>query len=303
MISQFVRGAAAHRAGLLAACLALVCGMQLVGAGKSPMRVLKYDPAAEKMDLFAAIDAGALSLRIVAHDSKGGNVFFENLSDKPLSINLPAAVAMVQILKQNGNGFFNNQPGGNLNGNSSGLSNVMGGQQGGSAQSLGSGFGQPGNNNGNNNGFAVGNNANAAPGANVGIGFFSIPADRVAQVPFQSVCLNYGKPDPSPRMTYKSVPVESYTQDKVLRETLRMFGRGRHDQTVAQAAAWHLTDKLSWNELAQIKKFTIPGVFTSQVPIFSKSQLKAAQELVSLATKRVAESAKEEAAADAVPKL
>ncbi|MDB5337155.1 MAG: hypothetical protein JWN70_2774 [Planctomycetaceae bacterium] len=280
MISQIVRGAAARRAGLLVACLAVVCGTQLVGAGKSPMRILKYDPAAEKMDLFAALDAGAVTLRVVAHDSEGGNVYIENLSGKPLTVNLPEAVAMVQVLKQ---GFFgNNQPGG-ANGNANGLSSAGGGSgQSGGAQSLGSGFGQQNNNNG-----AVGsNNGNAVPNGIPGVGIFSIPAERVAQVPFRSVCLNYGKPDPSPRMTYKVVPLENYSSNAVLQETVRIFGRGGLDRTVAQAATWHLTDKLSWNDLANIKKYTLPGVYTSQVPIFSTSELETAQKLVEQATKQ-----------------
>ena len=292
MISQFVRGAGARRAGLLVACLAMTGVTQLVGAGKSPMRILKYDPTAEKMELFAAIDAGALSVRIVAHDSEGGNVYFENLSGKPLTVNLPDAVAMVQVLKQ---GFFNNnQNGGNSNGvnGNSGFSNVSGGGQQGGAQSLGSGFGQQ-SNNGNNNG-------NNIPGG-IGNNFFSIPPERVAQVPFKSVCLNYGKPDPSPRMTYKPVPIETYSQDKVLQETVRIFGRGGMDRTVAQAAAWHQTDKLSWNDLASIKKYTLPGVYSSQVPIFSMSQLKAAQELVTKATKQAKERPEVEPKSNSTP--
>ncbi|MES2791538.1 MAG: hypothetical protein V4719_18110 [Planctomycetota bacterium] len=286
MISHMARGAAVRHTGLLATCFALFCVTQLVGAGKSPMKVLKYDPAAEKMDLFAAIEAKALSVRIVAHDAEGGNVFFENLSGKPLTVELPEAVAMTQVLRQVGNGFFGNPPAGNgQNGSSSGFSNVMGGGQQGGAQSLGSGFNQQ-----STTGTSVGNNASNIPG----IGIFSIPAERVAQVPFRAVCLDYGKPDPSPRMTYKPVPLETYTEDKVLQETLRIFGQGRTDQSVAQAAAWHLTDKLSWEKLSQIKKFTIPGVFSSQVPIFTKSQLKAAQEMVSKATKRAQERPTEE---------
>lgn len=283
MASQFVRGAAARRASLLVACLTVVCGTQLVGAGKSPMRVLKYDPTAEKMDLFAALNAGAISARIVAHDSEGGNVYIENLSGKPLTVNLPEAVAMVQVLKQ---GFFNNQPAGNgngLNGNTSGLSNMLGGGQSGGAQSLGSGFGQQNN-------TAIGNNnGNNVPGFPLGNNFFSIPPERIAQVPFRSVCLNYGKPDPSPRMTYKVVPLEDFSQDPVLQETLKTFGRGRLDRTVAQAAAWHLTDNLSWQDLANIKRYTLPGVYSSQVPIFSKPEIQAARKLIEQATKQAQE--------------
>lgn len=282
MVSSFVREAASRRAGVLVACLVVICGVPLIGAGKSPMRVLKYDPAAEKVDLFAALDAGALAVRVVAHDSEGGNVFIENLSGKPLTVNLPEAVAMVQVLKQ---GFFQ-QNAGNGQNNNSGFSNLFGNQQGGQsggAQSLGGGFstfGQQGQN--GNNGQVVGNNLNPFQGN----GFFSIPPERIAQVAFRSVCLNYGKPDPSPRMTYKIVPLETYSDDKVLQESLRMFGRGEVDRTVAQAAAWHRTDKLSWNDLSTIKRYALPGVYTSQVPIFSIPQLKAAHELIEKATKQ-----------------
>ena len=272
MVSLLGR-AAARRAGLLTACCAFVVVTQLAGAGKSPMTILKYDPAAEQVDFFTAMDAGDIAVRVVAHDPKGGNVFIENLTHKPLTVKLPDAVAMVHVLKQVGNnGFFGNGQG-NANGQTG-----MSGQQQGSAQSLGGGFGQS---NGGGNGQVMGNN-NAFPGF-PGQGFFSIPAERVAQVPFHSVCLNYGKPDPSPRMTYQTVPLETYTADPVLQELLRDFGTQRMDQSLAQAAAWHLTDKLSWNDLARIKKFTIPGVFSSQVPIFSWSQLQGAQRLVTKA--------------------
>lgn len=271
---SLLSGAAARRAGLLTACLTLFVVTLLAGAGKSPMTILKFDPTAEQVDLFTGLDSGALAVRVVAHDPRGGNVFIENLSQKPLTIHLPDAVAMVQVLKQVGNnGFFGNNFG-NGQGNLSGQ-NGMNGQQQGSAQSLGSGFGQS---NGMN-GQGQGNNNNSFPGF-PGQGIFSIPAERVAQVPFHSVCLNYGKPDPSPRMTYQIVPLAKFTSDPVLQELLRVFGTQQMDQSLAQAAAWHLTDNLSWDDLARIRKYTIPGVFSSQVPIFSLPQLQGARKLV-----------------------
>ncbi len=256
---------------------------QLVGAGKSPMKVLKYDPAAEKQEFFAGLDSGALAVRVVAHDIKGGNIFIENLSGKPLTVELPDALAMVHVLKQvgNPNGFF----GQFQNGNGASAIGQAGGQQGGQqggGQSTGGGFGQQ---QGNSPGIG---NANGNGQNPVGNGFFSIPAERIAQVPYQSVCLNYGKPDPSPRMTYKPVRLEEFTEDEVLQETLRMFGKGQIDHTAAQAAAWHQTDKMSWKELASLKEYTLPGVYSSQVPTFTSSQLHAAQESVTAAAKRVA---------------
>lgn len=254
------------------------------------MRTRRYDPVAEKVELFAALESGALAARVVAHDSKGGNIFFENLSNKPLSVQMPPSVVMVHVLRQVGNGFGNN---GNTG---AGQTGQQPNQTGGGGQNVGSGFsqqsgGQVAGNGANGNG-ANGNGANANQGP--GNGFFSIPPQRVFQLPFESVCLNYGKPDPSPRMTYQLVPVESYTDDKVLQETLSAFGYGRVNQTVIQAAAWHLANKLNWDELGALTTFAIPGVQASQMPIFSRQQLYAARELIAQAAKRVEDRARAE---------
>lgn len=286
MFSALRRVATWRRTSLIGGCLALLIATQLAGAGKSPMKVLKFDPAAEKVELFTALETGAVSVRVVAHDVKGGNLFIENQSGKPLTIDLPEAMTAVHVLKQVGQQGFFNQAGNGLNGNNQ-FGQQGGGQQGG-GQSLGIGFGQQ---QGNTPGIGNANGVGQNPGGN---GFFSIPPERVVQIPYQSVCLNYGKPDPSPRMTYRPMRVEEYTQDKVLQEVLLAFGKGRMDHTAAQAAAWHLTDKLSWKQLASLKEYTLPGVYTSQVPIFTTVQLQAAQELVTTATKRAEDRAKSE---------
>lgn len=269
-----------RRFGLIVSCLGLLVATCVVGAGKSPMKILKYDPTAEKMEMFAAIDSGALAVRVVAHDAKGGNMYFENLSGKPLTVNLPEAVTIVHILKQFGGGGLG---GGGLGGQQGGF----GGQQGGfgGGQSGGGGFG------GQQGGFGGGGGFGGQQGGGGG-GFFSIPPERVAQVPYHSVCLNYGKPDPAPRMTYKPVRVEQYTDNKVLQETLRLIGTSQLDYTVAQAATWHLTDKMSWEKLASLQEYTLPGVYSSQVPTFSSEQLQAAQQLLTVAATRVEERAK-----------
>lgn len=277
MSSSTMIRALPYRVDLIVSCLSLVIGTLLIGAGKSPMTILKYDPGAEKMELFDAIDAGALSVRVVAHDAKGGNMYFENLSGKPLTVILPEAVTIVHILKQFGGGGFG--------GGQVGQQGGFGGQQGGfgGAQSGGGGFG------GQQGGFGGGGFGGQQGGG--GGGFFSIPAERVAQVPYRSVCLNYGKPDPSPRMIYKLVRVEEYTEDKVLQETLRMIGTSRLDYPVAQAAAWHITDKMSWEKLSSLLEYTLPGVYSSQVPTFSVEQLRTAQQLLTIAAKRAEERA------------
>ena len=87
-------------------------------------------------------------------------------------------------------------------------------------------------------------------GGGGGGGFFSIPPERTVRVPYVSACLNHGKPDPSARLEYKLVPVDKYTDDKVLAELIRMVGTGRVNQHSAQAAIWTRTDNMSWQELA-----------------------------------------------------
>ena len=128
----------------------------------------------------------------------------------------------------------------------------------------------------------------------MGGGFFSIPPLKVAQVPFQSVCLNYGRPDPMPKMTYRLTPLEEYTDDKVLQQTVRLYGTGKMPYSVAQAATWHLTDKLSLEQLANLSKFGIPGDETTKEPIFTVPQLRAAIEIVGVAKLQAAEREKTE---------
>jgi hypothetical protein len=146
-------------------------------------------------------------------------------------------------------------------------------------------------------GFGGGGMGGGGFGGGGGAGFFSIPPDRVAQVPYHSVCLNHGKQDPSPAMTYVAVPIEKYTDNKILQETIRMIGTGRLDYSVAQAAAWHITDNMSWEELGNLRANEIEGIESYADPVFSTDQLQSAQQLVVEAAKRIDERAKNEPAA------
>ena len=61
-----------------------------------------------------------------------------------------------------------------------------------------------------------------------------------------------------------------------------MLGRGEIDQPSAQAAAWHLTDKLSWQELVQ--KVRVKH-FDGRVEMyFNQQQLSRAAQIVAVAT-------------------
>ena len=115
-------------------------------------------------------------------------------------------------------------------------------------------------------------------------GFFNVGPDRVAKLKVQTVCLEHGKEDPNPRVPYALRPIESFTQKAELIELCKMLGRGEIDQVSAQAAAWHLSDGLSWQELAQ--KIKINHLNGQTELFFNAQQLQQALRVVRIATER-----------------
>ena len=114
-----------------------------------------------------------------------------------------------------------------------------------------------------------------------GGGAFSIPPERTRTVRVPTVCLEYGKREPTSRMPYTIGPVESFSSDPQLAVVLELLGRGQLPQKVAQAAAWHLSSGLSWEQLAAEKIDHAGGV--PDEPYFSPAELQAAYRLVASA--------------------
>jgi len=83
-----------------------------------------------------------------------------------------------------------------------------------------------------------------------GGGAFNIAPEASAKIKLPVVCLEHGKKDPSANVPYEIRPVESFTQDDRVKEVLTMLGEGNLDQRAAQAAAWHFSSGMSWDELA-----------------------------------------------------
>ncbi len=106
---------------------------------------------------------------------------------------------------------------------------------------------------------------------------FSIPAEHTAKIPFHSVCLEHGKTDPDVTTNYKLVPVSQYTDNEQLAALLTLVAKSAVDPQVAQAAAWHLSNKMSWQELAA-KQSTEIG--STDLPYFTQQTLFQAQQLV-----------------------
>jgi hypothetical protein len=252
------------RLGVMAAGLAIAFAVLSTGAVKKPIiKKPTHDPKAEAVELFAAIEAGQIDAKLILKDEFEGNVFIENKTDKPLTIKLPRSAVGVQVLKQGfgpmagGMGQQGTNPGNN-----------------GQAQQGGGGFG----------GFGGGGMGMMGGG---GMGFPSVPSEKIIQIPFTSVCLNHGKPTPKAHMTYKLVPTETYTKNTVLQEMLAAVATGKLNRNVAQAATWHLTDDMSWEELAA-KMIKRTGGLGNQ-PYFSREEILAAMSLVKAAEAKARE--------------
>ncbi|TVP95398.1 MAG: hypothetical protein EA381_18895 [Planctomycetaceae bacterium] len=85
-----------------------------------------------------------------------------------------------------------------------------------------------------------------------------IPPEKRFKVKVATVCLEHGKKDPTPRVAYKMIPVDQFTEDSRVHEVCRMLGYHKISQNVAQAAAWHLMDGLAWDFLANKPKSQDP---------------------------------------------
>ena len=104
---------------------------------------------------------------------------------------------------------------------------------------------------------------------------------------FNSVCLEHGKPEPTSSSRYKLVPVSQVSQDPVLYELLTVVSTGKVDSQAAQAAAWHLTDNMSFQQLAAKSVTHLGG--QQPTPYFSLAQLQGAQQLLGLSTRKAEE--------------
>lgn len=266
---------------LAAACLVLQDSSATWAAGKTskrPLKKLTYDPNAEEVDLFKGMESGQLKVKLIPQNALGGNVLIENTTDKPLTVKLPqAAVGVPKHLAQFGGGFGGGGQGGFGGGGGLGGGGLGGG---GGQQQTGGGFGGGGLGGGGQGGFGGG----GGQGGFFGGGAASIPPEQVGSIPFNSVCLQHGKPEPSVKSEYVLVPVEKFSDDPVLHQLLAAVGTGKVDTQAAQAAAWHLTDKMSWDQLANKAVQHTGGV--APTPYFSQAQLAGAQALLAQAKKR-----------------
>lgn len=239
---------------------------------RKPITNLKYDPTAERVELFAAMEGKSLEVTLRLKNEFGGNLFVRNRTDKPLTVLMPAAMVGVQVHPQFG--------GGGLGGGQGGLGGGQGGGGlGGQNQAVGGGVGGGGLGGGGGGGLG-------GQGGGAGGGFFSIPPAETVRVPFRSVCLEHGKRSPTSRNSYTVVAVERYSAQPELAMLCEVVASGTVNSSVAQAAAWHIGSGMSWDDLAR-KTFDQAGA--ADTPYFSREHLMAAVQLVAASRTLAAE--------------
>ena len=263
-----------------AACLAIVFVVQVSADDKKDRalrRVHKTKTPVEgftSIEMYKAMESGDIEVSFIPKDATQANVIFKNKSDKPLAIKLPPAFAAVPVMKQGFGG-----PGG---GNFGGGGGNFGGQGqtgfgGGGNQGVGGGFGGGGFGGGGLGGGGFG--GGGGPG-----GVFNIPAGKVGKVKVNTVCLEHGKKDPRPRLKYKVVPIEKFTDKVEVAETLKMLAGGEINQHVAQAAAWNMMDGLSWRELLVKNRIELSNGYFER--FFHPQHIAIAQKVVLESNKR-----------------
>ena len=122
-------------------------------------------------------------------------------------------------------------------------------------------------------------------GMGMGGGFLNLAADKVGTVKVATVCLEHGKTDPNPHVKYEMRPIAEFTDNEQTIEICRMLANGEIPQKTAQAAAWNLMDKLSWQELAAKDKVRRSNGYYEKW--FSFAELNLAQRAISVAAQRI----------------
>ncbi len=125
---------------------------------------------------------------------------------------------------------------------------------------------------------------------------FHVPARKAVAIRSPTVCLDYGRREPTPRIPYRLVALDTVSQDPKLAIVLGGLASGHVPQKVAQAAAWHLSSGRTWEQLAA-EVITQAGG-DPDIPFFSPAELVAAQRVVAIATKVAGEQAAAKPASD-----
>lgn len=180
----------------------------------------KFNPKVETIRLFDGIGSGKLEVRVTAEGANLCRLRITNKTAEPLNVIMPAAFAAVPVSLVN---LQEQQPPGD--GQLPDGEDVPPPED---PQKLG--VGCP---------YADGSELNT----------YSFVPNRAAVLQLRAVCLEHDRPGPSPKHHYEVRRMDQVTSVKGVYEICAMMGRGEIDHQVAQFAAWHLNNQLSWKQL------------------------------------------------------
>jgi len=224
--------------------VALVPALTFAAGEQGRKRLGQYDPTSQSVEMFEGIENDQIKVTLIQKDSSQCRIMIENKTNRPLNVKLPKAFAGVPVLAQVGG---------------------RGGSGSSSNQTTGGGTG----------GFGMG-------GGGGGGGMFNVPAEKVGSLKATTVCLEHGKNEPRPQMKYEIKPLSAFTDKPEIHQLCEMLGTGKLNQRAAQVAAWHLSDDMSWQELASKRLRFANG--TSR-PYFSQHEMQAGMKIVAIAAK------------------
>ena len=217
------------------------------------------------VDFFKALADNRIEAILIPRDAKAMVLQVINKTDHPVTIQAPRVFAGVPVLEQ-----FLPLPAGKDKGLPG--SRVLG-KNDKTPQKLVGAFNVNGQ---NNNAFNVNGPNNRPNGMNANP-LFNIPPEKTLRFTVACVCIEHGKPDPSPHYPYEIRPLDSVSDKPQIREVVDSLGSAKYSQRVAQIAAWHFSDDLSWAELTDLKIKHLNGAKVSQ---FTSQEIDQAKQLV-----------------------
>jgi hypothetical protein len=113
------------------------------------------------------------------------------------------------------------------------------------------------------------------------MGMMNVAPEKVEHFNVPIVCLEHGKHDPKPTVKYEIRPIDQFTDKAGVRELCSILGTGKLPQRVAQVAAWHLNNDMTWEQLA-----TKQLQFTNGLnrPYFSPDEIRDAMQVSTIVT-------------------
>jgi hypothetical protein len=234
----------------------------------------KTDSGKPAVDLFDAMKKGDIDVKYVAKNSREGQLLVKNNTDQPLTVKLPEAFAALPVLAQGVQAAA-----GNRGGSSYGKGNRSNNNQ---NQGVGGGGG-------------IGGFGGGGGGFGGGGGAFDVAPEKVAKLKIDTVCLEHGKKEPNAHVPYEVHPLDDFTTDANVQELCKMVSAGKIDQRAAQAAAWHLANHMSWEQLLDKKIHHLIG---GDEIYFTQAEIREAMKLTDRAMK--AAEAREQAGASTI---